>query len=101
MIAPRQPAPQRLPLDNAHVAQGLEEVADLLEAQDANPFRVRAYRVGAQAVRDLDRPAHAVLRDEGRAGLTRLPGIGEALARAVEELAFTGWLALLEQLRGE
>jgi hypothetical protein len=100
MIAPRQTT-HRLPLDNEQIAQGLEEVADLLEAQDANPFRVRAYRTGAQAVRDLDRPAHEVLRDEGRAGLTRLPGIGEALARAVEELAFTGRLGLLEQLRGE
>jgi len=36
---------------NAEIADALDRVADLLEAQDANRFRVRAYREGARTVR--------------------------------------------------
>lgn len=56
----------------------LGRVADLLEAQDANPFRVRAYRHGAEAVRQLDRPVVALLagpgehRPAGERGGTRM-----------------------------
>jgi DNA polymerase (family X) len=100
MIAPRQPVDSP-PLDNERVARRLEEVADLLEAQDANPFRVRAYRNAAATVRGLDRPAHAILRKEGLKGLTRLPGIGDAMARTIEQLALTGRFGLLEKLEGE
>ena len=94
---PEQGAP---PLTNRQVAGRLEEVADLLEAQGDNPFRVRAYRTGADAVRGLRGPAHELLGTDGLDGLTRLPGIGDALARAVEELVSTGRLRLLDELRG-
>ena len=58
----RLPA-DRLPLDNRHLADRLEEVADRLEAKDDNPFRVNAYRAAADTVRHLDRPAEAILRE--------------------------------------
>jgi len=90
----------RLPLENEEIAARLDEVADLLEAQGANQFRVRAYRSAAQTVRRLDRPVHQVLVAEGRDGLTRLPGIGESLGRSIEQLACTGRLGLLLRLRG-
>jgi hypothetical protein len=93
-------APASRPPSNARLARQLEELADLLEGQDANPYRVRAYRTGAQTLRGLDRPAAEVLRTEGRAGLKELPGIGERLARAVEELVQSGRLGLLDRLRG-
>ena len=90
-----------LPLDNRHVAERLEEVADLLEGQSANPFRVRAYRTAARLLHELDRQVHAILRAEGIDGLVRLPGIGHSLARSMEQLVPTGRLGLLERLRGE
>ncbi len=96
----RLPA-DRLPLDNRHLADRLEEVADRLEAKDDNPFRVNAYRAAADTVRHLDRPVEDILRDEGLDGLDALPGIGRSLARAIEQLARTGELDLLERLRGE
>ncbi|MHC5003380.1 MAG: hypothetical protein ACYTJ0_09670, partial [Planctomycetota bacterium] len=68
--------------DNTTIAAALEEVADLLEAQGANPFRVRAYRQAAVTVRRLDEPVHAIVRREGADALQRLPGIGSSLARA-------------------
>ncbi len=100
MIAPRQPVDSP-PLDNERIARRLEELADLLEAQEANPFRVRAYRNAAATVRGLDRPAHAILRKDGLKGLTRLPGIGDAMARTIEQVALTGRLPLFDKLQGE
>jgi putative hydrolase len=79
----------------------LNEVADLLEAQGANPFRVRAYRTAAETVNHLERPVHEMLADEGAEALTELPGIGESLARTIEQLALTGRLSLLARLRGD
>jgi DNA polymerase (family 10) len=92
---------EMLPLANRQVGDCLEEVADLLEAQGANTFRVRAYRAAAQTLRGLDREAHAILDTEGLDGLLRLPGIGQSLARAIEQLVHTGRLGLLQRLRGQ
>jgi len=89
-----------LPLDNQQIAGCLDEVAELLEAQGANLFRVRAYRSAAQTLRNLERQAHEILREEGVQGLTCLPGIGESLGRSIERLAHTGRLGLLLRLRG-
>lgn len=89
-----------LPLDDERLALRLEELADLLAAQDANPFRVRAYRGAAASVRALGEPVRALLAREGQAGLTRLPGIGASLARTIEALVHTDHLDLLERLRG-
>ncbi|HEX6810396.1 MAG TPA: helix-hairpin-helix domain-containing protein [Planctomycetota bacterium] len=91
--------PVLAPRDNEAVAQSLLEIAERLEAQDANPFRVQAYRRAAETVRGLGRPVVELLAEQGAAGLEALPGIGAALARAIEQLARTGRLALLERLR--
>ncbi|HLN32242.1 MAG TPA: helix-hairpin-helix domain-containing protein [Gemmataceae bacterium] len=89
-----------IPLDNRQIAARLDEAAELLEAQGANLFRVRAYRSAAATLRQLDRQAHEILDEEGVEGLTRLPGIGESLGRSIERLARTGRLGLLQRLRG-
>jgi DNA polymerase (family X) len=93
--------PVTLPLTNAEVADRLDEVAQLLSAQDADPFRIRAYHNAAHTLRGLKRPAHEMLASEGLSALTALEGIGQSLARAIEQLSQTGRLGLLERLRGE
>ncbi len=90
-----------LPLENDQIADRLDEIAQLLAAQDADPFRVRAYQTAAQTLRDLKRPAHETLAGEGLDGLMKLKGIGQSLARSIEQLSQTGRLGLLERLRGE
>lgn len=85
---------------NQTVAQGLDEVADLLEGKGVNPFRVKAYRTAAETVRGLTHPVSEVLRMSGLQGLIALPGIGESLARSIEKLTVTGELPLLTRLRG-
>ena len=50
-----------MPIHNADIARLFEEMADLLELSDANPFRVRAYRNGAHTVGDFQKDLAAVL----------------------------------------
>jgi DNA polymerase (family X) len=88
-------------LRNQDVADALERVADLLEAQGENPYRVRAYRAGAQQVRSSEKPVAEILAEEGTEGLDRLPEIGKSLAAAIAELVHTGRLGMLERLEGE
>lgn len=86
---------------NFRIARRLEEVAQILEAQGANPFRVQAYRHAADTLRHLTRPAEEILRHEGEPGLRKLPGIGERLARSIATLLITGRLPMLDRLRGK
>lgn len=86
---------------NAEIAAQLDDVANLLEDQGANQYRVQAWRGGAESLRHLATPAAELLCQEGLEGLDRLPGIGPALARAVRELVETGRLSTLERLTGE
>lgn len=88
------------PATNAEIARVLEQIAELLDAQDANEYRVRAYRMAAETVRGMARPLSEILAEEGVAGLQRLPTIGLSIARAIEQLIDTGRLNLLERLRG-
>lgn len=78
------------------MAAALYEVAELLELQGADPFRVRAYRRGARTVELLPEPIADVWR---RGELADLPGIGKALMEKIGELLRTGRLAVLEELR--
>jgi DNA polymerase (family 10) len=86
---------------NQHVADRLDEVADVLAEQGANPFRIRAYRRGANVVRRLPRPVGEILAGGGPEALEALPGIGPGLARSIHELVRSGRLPMLERLRGE
>lgn len=88
-------------MENQEIARLLDEVADLLALSKANPFRVRAYREGANAIRQLERPAADILATEGTAGLERLEHIGRGLAGAIRSLVETGSLRTLDELRAE
>ena len=86
---------------NDEIADVLEQIADLLETQDANPFRVRAYRQGALSVREAERSVAKLVHQGKRQALTRLSGIGEGLASTIEEYVETGRSSQLDRLRGE
>jgi putative hydrolase len=90
-----------IPELNREIAQRLKEVAQLLHDQGSNPFRVQAYRHGAETLEQLEQPIDDIFRSEGVEGLQHLPGIGESLARAIRELILHGRLPMLERLRGE
>ena len=102
MLGPRRatlstvPAPQ-----NPRIARVLSEIAELLQAQHANPHRVRAYTHASEVISGHDVPLGDVYRGEGVAGLEAMPGIGYRLARAVVEILRTGSSSTLERLQGE
>jgi predicted flap endonuclease-1-like 5' DNA nuclease len=93
--------PAEGPAPNSEVARHLDEVALLLEQQDASPFRVRAYRTAAATVRTLPVSVAALYHDVGLDGLEQIPGVGRAIARAIRDLLIRGRLPLLDHLRGE
>ncbi len=84
-------------MENPEVAQIFDEVADLLELQGQNPFRIRAYRNAARTVRDLSEPvARIVKRSPDQ--LEELPGIGADLAAKITEIVTSGDLPLRREL---
>ncbi len=84
-------------MTNAQIADVFEQVADLLEFQGANPFRIRAYRNGARTIRNLADSVESILADDERQ-LTDISGIGKDLAEKCGVLVETGRLPLLEEL---
>ena len=85
---------------NREAARLLRDTAELLAQQQANPFRVNAYRRAAETLESLTTDARELLRKEGQAGLIRLPFIGRGLATSIEQIARTGRLPQLDRLRG-
>jgi len=80
------------------LVETLEKIALLLELKGENPFKIRAYRHGAEAV-----AAHAgdIVARAAANDLEGIPGLGEALREKLHELAATGRLEFFESLRGE
>jgi DNA polymerase (family X) len=86
-------------MENPEVAQVFEEVADLLDLQGANPFRVRAYRNAARTIRDLSEPL-AESADNPKK-LEHLAGIGKDLAEKITTILKTNDLPLRQELRSQ
>ena len=86
---------------NADVASVLERIADLLEAQDSNPFRVRAYREGAQTLRNLDRSVADLVNGDRFDDITALPNIGSGIAAVIGEYVLSGQPNLLQELESK
>lgn len=86
---------------NNEIGKLLREIANLLERQKANPFRVNAYRRASNTVESLDESVRDIVEKKGMAGLTALHGIGEGIARSIYEYVAMGRMSRLEALRGE
>lgn len=85
-----------MPIHNADIAKIFDEIADLLEIEGANAFRVRAYRNAARVLQESGRDVKAMLqRGED---LTELPGIGHDLAGKIREIVESGRCSALDKL---
>ncbi len=82
---------------NADIARAFDEIADLLELEGANPFRIRAYRNAARVVGELQIDLAARLAEGGE--LPKLAGIGADLTAKIGEICSTGTCDALEELR--
>ena len=84
------------PEHNQQLAALFRSIAELLAAQRANPYRVRAYRRGADALLALDEDVADVAR---RNALEDIEGIGSDLSDKIEEFLRTGKILMLDTLR--
>jgi DNA polymerase (family 10) len=87
-------------MTNAEIASVFDELADLLEFQGANPFRIRAYRNAARVVGDYPEPVAELVSDSSDS-LTQIEGVGKDLADKIKVLVQTNSLPLLEELRSQ
>ncbi len=85
-----------MPILNPDIVHIFDEIADLLEIEDANPFRVRAYRNAARLLQGLSSDVKTMV--EAGEDLTELPGIGDDLAKKIIEIVTTGHCSFLEKL---
>jgi len=85
-----------MPVSNADIARLFDRLADLLEIEGANPFRVRAYRNAAQTIRAQSRSMVDMVAAEE--DLSELPDIGEDIAAKISTIVETGGLPLLEEV---
>ena len=80
------------------VAQALQEIATLMELKDENPFKIRAY---ANAARSVETFGGNIPDLQDIEALAKIPGIGKSIAEKIKELAATGSIKYLEELRAQ
>jgi putative hydrolase len=86
---------------NTRMAAMFRHAATLLETQDADRFRVLAYRNGADELESLTEPAAQIYRRDGLWGLIALPTIGRSLALAIADVVDDGHWRWLDRLEGD
>jgi DNA polymerase (family 10) len=82
--------------NNQRLAALFRSMADLLSAQRANPYRVRAYRRAADTLLATDEDVTAIAL---RQGLEELDGIGKDLADKIREFLDTGTIRAYEEMK--
>lgn len=81
---------------NQQLATLFRSMADLLSAQRANPYRVRAYRRAADTLLDAGEDVATIAQ---RHELEDMPGIGKDLADKIREFLDTGTIRAYEELK--
>lgn len=87
--------PERPVVTNRQIAEVLANIADILEFQNANPYRTQAYRNAARGILELEEPASALL---GRGVELPVPGLGQRLRQRIAELVETGTMTFYSDL---
>ena len=88
-------------MDNEEIARRFNRMASLMEVRGEDPFRIRSYRMAAEAIETWPTPMHEIAPKDGLAGLLEIPGVGKALAGKIIELIDTGTFAAWEKLTTE
>jgi DNA polymerase (family 10) len=86
---------------NKDIADLLEQIADRLEHQADNPYRIEAFRNGARSVRAIQTPLAEMVKKEGGEVLKKIEDIGQGLATTIFEFIQTGRSSYLQQLQAK
>jgi len=84
-------------MENKTIADIFTEIADILEIQGENPFRVRSYRNAARTIVDMSRSLESLVK--AGEDLEEIPGIGKSMSEKIQEILSTGKCHTLEELR--
>src|SRR3989304_5522598 len=77
-------------LENSEIARVFYEIADLLEIQGGDRFRIRSYRNAGMVVEGLPEGLKNLFEKDGEDGLKGIPGIGESTRAKIIEMLSTG-----------
>ena len=85
-------------IDNVHVANLFTRIAEMLEFKDENPFKMRSYRMAAEAIGEMQTQVADIAARGGAAELQKIPGIGKSISGQIIEILDTGRSAYFEEL---
>src|SRR6266404_3693770 len=78
------------PMDNEQIARRFNRMAALMEIRGEDPFRLRSYRMAAEAIETWPAPVKEIAKKEGAAGLQEISGVGKGLAGKMVDLVERG-----------
>jgi DNA polymerase (family 10) len=84
-------------VENKSIADLFTEIADILDIQGENPFRIRSYRNAARTIGDLSESLEDLIA--GGKNPEEIPGIGKSIHEKILEIVKTGKCQALEELR--
>src|SRR6266849_488369 len=88
-------------MDNEEIARRFNRMAGLMEIRGEDPFRIRSYRMAAEAIETWSTPLKKIAQKEGAAGLQEIPGVGKAIAAKILELIDRGTFDAWETMTAE
>jgi DNA polymerase (family X) len=88
-------------MNNKEIARRFNRMAGLMEVRSEDSFRIRSYRMAAEAIETWPASLSDVARKEGAPGLQEIPGVGKAIAGKIIELVDTGTFDAWERLTSE
>jgi DNA polymerase (family 10) len=88
-------------MDNEQIARRFNQMGSLMEVRGEDSFRVRSYRMAAEAIETWPIEMRGIVDGRGLAGLLEIPGVGKALAGKIVELVQTGTFDAWERLIAE
>ena len=88
-------------MDNEEIARRFNRMASLMEVRGEDPFRLRSYRMAAEAIETWPTQMKKIAETEGAAGLQEIPGVGKAIASKIIELIDKGTFDAWERLTAE
>lgn len=88
-------------MDNEEIARRFNRMALLMEVRGEDPFRLRSYRMAAEAIETWPTPMKEIVDQDGAAGLQEIPGVGKAIAGKIVELLDKGTFAAWEKMTAE
>lgn len=88
-------------MENEEIARRFNRMGSLMEVRGEDTFRIRSYRMAAEAIETWPTPMQEIVAKEGLAGLLEIPGVGKALAGKIVELIERGTFEAWEKMTAE